>query len=130
MLLGDTKSYQCDPFFHQRQCELNKTKTCACQGHDSKKEGASYSFGCSWNVYHDTCKFAKNSTGYARKFKLTNEAEVKGRSNVTSKPIYHFCMSLIFLNNPITGLKDCTLNVTRVDNFNCHMKYLEFRSGN
>jgi hypothetical protein len=56
---------------------MNKDKTCACQGNDAKKEGASYTFGCSWNVYHDGCKFAKNESGHVRKFKLTHESQVR-----------------------------------------------------
>jgi hypothetical protein len=52
---------------------MNTSKTCACQGGDITKEGASYSFGCAWSVYHDGCKFAKSGT--ARKFKLTNPLE-------------------------------------------------------
>ena len=56
---------------------MNVSKTCAGQGNDVTKEGASYSFGCAWNVYHDGCKFARNPTGDARKFKLSNQAEVR-----------------------------------------------------
>ncbi len=52
----------------ERQCEANTAKTCACQGVDPDKEGTSYSFGCSWNCYHNLCKFAKSIR--ARKFQL------------------------------------------------------------
>ncbi len=55
--------------------EMNKTKTCTCQGHKAKKEGACYSFGCSWNVYHDSCKYAKRSTRIIRKYRLANESQ-------------------------------------------------------
>jgi len=40
----------------KHQCKMNKNKTCTCQGHKAKKEGASYSFGCSWNVYSGSCE--------------------------------------------------------------------------
>ena len=73
------------PFFtFQRQCEINKSKLCACQGSDPNTEGASYTFGCSWNVYNDACKFAKSGyakAGLARKFKLNKESEVKKMCN-------------------------------------------------
>jgi hypothetical protein len=55
---------------------MNTSKTCACQGNDVPKEGASYSFGCAWNVYHDGCKFGKSSTGKTRRFRLAKESEV------------------------------------------------------
>jgi len=59
----------------KHQCELNKTKTCTYQDHKAKKEGASYSFGCSWNVYSDSCKYAKSYTRITRKYRLANESQ-------------------------------------------------------
>ena len=59
----------------QRQCETNSKKTCACQGVDDKFGGASFTFGCSWSMYFDGCKYGKagNKEGI-RKFKLNKDA--------------------------------------------------------
>ena len=72
----------------ERHCEANSAKTCACQGADLAKEGMSYSFGCSWNCYYNTCKFAKSGLR-ARKYHLTSrdqeqylEAQVNELANV------------------------------------------------
>ena len=53
-----------------RQCAANKKKTCACQGIDLAFNGASYTFGCSWTMYHNICKFCRSSD--VHKFKLTD----------------------------------------------------------
>ena len=64
----------------KRKCRANYKKTCACQGIDLNFNGASYSFGCSWNMYHKICKFCRSSD--VHKFKLTDESAEGGLANI------------------------------------------------
>jgi len=86
----------------ERQCASNKKKTCACQGTNAEFNGASYTFGCSWTMYHNICKFCRSAD--VHKFKLNDYSAEVGLEQICQKltdhvtPLYEKMAPDSFLN--------------------------------
>lgn len=62
-------------------------RSCACQGFEEERSGASFSFGCAWSMYHNGCKYARSVS--PNKFKLS-----KTKDPVAEKTIENMFQSI------------------------------------
>ena len=101
-----------------RRCEANAPKTCACQGLNQERNGASFTFGCSWSMYFKGCKFARtNDPSAVRKFRV-DDSKTKACADINREEMEAELEEV--LGNMATGLTgifgqvapDCKANMT------------------
>ena len=70
-----------------------------CQGFSEEQQGASFTFGCSWSMFYDGCKFAKSTV--PRKFKMQDEARVSHHLQPSLKILGTWLKGGNFFGNPV-----------------------------
>ncbi|RWS09818.1 hypothetical protein B4U79_04649 [Dinothrombium tinctorium] len=121
----------------ERRCALNEKRTCACQGIDPETRGACYSFGCSWSMFSNGCKFGRSKEENIRKFRLTEKSEELELDHTLQKlatlitPLYQMLAPEAFENQISTSYAtDCRIGYSQISPFSGVTACLDFCAHN